>query len=88
MSAVITTTPSAAPGTAESSLQQNIEAANGDAIARLAAFQTYAQDRCAELNAEGITSDCPDHCDIVLTAEELAVGRAAVERLKLRRSTP
>jgi predicted nucleic acid-binding protein len=52
----------------------------------LGALQRYADERCIELNNSGVTNDCPDHCDVVLTDDELAVGRAALERAKQRRS--
>ncbi len=52
----------------------------------LGALQRYADERLIELNNSGVKSDCPDHRDVVLTNDELAVGRAALERAKQRHS--
>ena len=70
---------------AESRLKAGLTAANSG-FAELEALQRYAEDRCIELNAKGVKNDCPNHCDVVLTDDELSAGRAALARAKQRRS--
>jgi hypothetical protein len=78
-------TDSAVATSREERLRSALSASTNGAE-ELGALQRYADERCIELNNSGVKNDCPDHCDVVLTADELAVGRAALGRAKQRRS--
>ncbi len=85
MSTVTTTNPIDTKTLPDARLAANVAAARSGAE-ELAAFQTYAQDRCVELAESGVTNDCPAHCDVLLTDDEAASGRAALARVKQHRA--